>query len=319
MAELTPSHCGPAAVDILAFGEPMVEFNQTGEGQGRLYLQGFGGDSSNFAIAAARQGARVGYSSALGNDLYGRMLRALWAEEGVDDSGVKTDAAAFTAIYFVTHEGGSHQFHFFRAGSAASRMTAADLPRERIAAARVLHLSGISLAISPQACETGLAAIECARAAGVQVSFDTNLRLKLWPLERARTVMADVMRRCDICLPSLDDVQALTGLTDPDALVDHCLALGAKVVALKLGAEGALVADAQGARHRIAPFPCHPLDATGAGDTFGGAFVARLVAGDALHDAARYAACAAALSTQGYGAVAPIPRRGEVLAALGRG
>ncbi len=69
-------------------------------------------------------------------------------------------------------------------------------------------------------------------------------------------------------------------------------------------------------RHRIAPFPCQPVDATGAGDTFGGAFVARLVAGDGLLAAGRYAAAAAALSTQGYGAVAPIPRAGQVLAAL---
>jgi 2-dehydro-3-deoxygluconokinase len=301
--------------DILAYGEPMVEFNQTGEGQGRLYLQGFGGDSSNFAIAAARQGARVGYLSALGDDPYGRLLRQLWADEGVDHRGVKTDPAAFTAIYFVTHGPKGHEFHFFRAGSAASRITPADLPRERIARAKVLHLSGISLAISPQACDTGYAAIECARAAGVQVSFDTNLRLKLWPLDRARAVMTDVMKRCDICLPSMEDVAAITGLTDPDALVDHCLALGARIVALKLGAEGALVATAT-ERHRIAPFACRPVDATGAGDTFGGAFVARLVAGDSLLPAARYAACAAALSTQGYGAVAPIPRATDVRAAL---
>ena len=305
-------------LDILAYGEPMVEFNQTGQRHargGELYLQGYGGDSSNFAIAAARQGARTGYLSAVGDDPYGRQLRALWDAEGVDHAGVKTDADAFTAIYFVTHGERGHAFHFFRAGSAASRMAPADLPRERIARARVLHLSGISLAISTQACDTGYAAIEMARAAGVQVSFDTNLRLKLWSIDRARAVMTDVMRRCDICLPSLEDVQAITGLADPDALVDHCLGLGARVVALKLGGAGALVADAH-ERHRIAPFPCRPVDATGAGDTFGGAFVARLVAGDALADAARYAACAAALSTQGYGAVAPIPRGAEVRAAL---
>ena len=92
-------------------------------------------------------------------------------------------------------------------------------------------------------------------------------------------------------------------------------ALGAKTVALKLGERGAIVADA-GQRHRIAPFACKPVDATGAGDTFGGAFVARLIAGDALADAGRYAAAAAALSTEGYGAVAPIPRAAEVRAAL---
>ncbi len=301
--------------DILAYGEAMVEFNQTGEQGGRLYQQGFGGDTSNFAVAAARQGARTGYVSALGDDPYGRLLRALWQAEGVDQADVRTDAAAFTAIYFVTHDERGHHFHFFRAGSAASRYAPADLPRERIARAKLLHLSGISLALSASACDAGYAAIETARAAGVAVSFDTNLRLKLWSLDRARAVMSDVMRRVDLCLPSLDDISAITGLTDPDAIADHCLALGARVVALKLGAQGALVASTD-ERHRIAPFPCTPVDATGAGDTFGGAFAARWIAGDALLEAGRYAAAAAALSTQGYGAVAPIPRAAEVRAAL---
>lgn len=302
-------------VDIVSLGEAMVEFNQTGEGAGRLYMQGFGGDTSNFAIAAARQGARVAYLSALGDDAYGRLLRRLWDEEGVDHTDVFTNADAFTAIYFVTHGESGHQFSFFRSGSAASRMSPAQLPRERIASARLLHLSGISLAISSAACDTAYAAIDIARRAGVKVSFDTNLRLKLWPIDRARAVMSDVIARSDLCLPSYDDVVAITGITDPDALVDHCLRLGAKVVALKLGDQGALIADGA-QRHRIAPHPCQPVDATGAGDTFGGAFVHRWLQGDGLAQAGRYAAAAAALSTQGYGAVAPIPTAEQVLGAL---
>ena len=302
-------------VDIVAYGEPMVEFNQTGEGSGRLYLQGFGGDTSNFAIAAARQGARVAYLGALGDDPYGRMLRDLWTREGVDHAAVATDPQAYTAIYFVTHDAAGHHFHFFRSGSAASRLSPATLPLEPVRAARVFHLSGISLAISASACDAGLAAMEAARAAGVRVSFDTNLRLKLWPAARARAVMTEAMRRCDICLPSYDDVVALTGITDSDELVDLCLQLGAKEVALKLGEQGALVADAA-QRHRVPAHPCTPVDATGAGDTFGGAFVARRVAGDDLLTAARYASAAAALSTEGYGAVDPIPTAERVLAAL---
>jgi 2-dehydro-3-deoxygluconokinase len=309
------SETGDVAFDIVSLGEPMVEFNQTGDGDGRLYLQGFGGDSSNFAIAAARQGARVAYLSAIGDDPYGRMLRELWEREGVDHRGVATDALAFTAIYFVTHDGHGHHFHFFRAGSAASRLGPAALPRALIEEARVLHLSGISLAISSQACDAGYAAIEIARAAGAKVSFDTNLRLKLWPVDRARAVMTDVLRRCQIALPSYEDIVAITGITEPDAIVDHCLALGAETVALKLGERGAVVANAS-ERHRIAPHPCRPVDATGAGDTFGGAFVARLVAGDGLLDAGRYAAAAAALSTEGFGAVEPIPRAAALRAAL---
>ncbi len=306
---------GGAGPQILALGEPMVEFNCTGQGDGRLYLQGFGGDTSNFAVAAARQGARAGMLSALGDDANGRMLRALWDAEGVDHRGVRTDAAGYTAIYFVTHGANGHEFSFFRRGSAASRMRPADLPRARIAAARVLHLSGITLAISDSACDTAHAAMDIARAAGVAVSFDTNLRLKLWPLARARALIGDLIARCDICLPSLDDLQRLTGLSDPDALADHCLRLGARTVALKLGAAGALVADAH-ERHRIAAHPCNSVDATGAGDAFGGAFVARRLAGDGLREAGRYAAVAAALSTEGFGAVAPIPRAEAVWRAL---
>jgi 2-dehydro-3-deoxygluconokinase len=300
---------------IVAIGEAMIEFNQVRPGE-PTYVQGFGGDTSNFVIAAARQGACAGYLSALGDDAHGRMLRELWDREGVDHCGVGTDPDAYTAIYFVTHDAAGHHFSFMRSGSAASRMTPSRLPRERIQAAKVLHLSGISLAISSSACDTAYAAIAIARAAGVQVSFDTNLRLKLWPIDRARAVMTDVMRHCDICLPSLEDITAITGLTDPDALVDHCLALGAKVVGLKLGERGAIVADGR-QRHRLAAHPCQPVDATGAGDTFGGALVARLIAGDDLLAAGRYAVVAAALSTEGYGAVDPIPTAARVLAALG--
>jgi len=308
-------HHPGAAPQILALGEPMVEFNCTGAGDGRLYLQGFGGDTSNFAIAAARQGARVGMLSALGDDANGRLLRALWDAEGVDHRDVRSDAAAYTAIYFVTHGEHGHEFSFFRQGSAASRMRPADLPRARIEAAKVLHLSGITLAISDSACDTAHAAMDIARAAGVAVSFDTNLRLKLWPLARARALTYDAIARSDICLPSQDDLQQLSGLSDADALADHCLRLGARTVALKLGAAGALVADAQ-ERHRIAPHPCLSVDATGAGDTFGGAFVARRLAGDSLLEAGRYAAVAAALSTQGFGAVAPIPDAAAVRRAM---
>ena len=303
------------AIDILSMGEPMVEFNQTREGGGATFLRGCGGDSSNFAVAAARQGARAGYISALGDDSNGLLLREMWRAEGVDDRHVRTDEEAPTGVYFVSHGEGGHRFDFCRAGSAASRYKTADLPLEAIAGAKVLHLSGISLAISASACDAGYRAIEHARTNKVMVSFDTNLRRKLWSLGRARAVIWDVIALADICLPSYDDVVQLSDLTDADAIVDRCLTAGAKIVALKLGASGALVADAH-QRHRIAPYPCKAVDATGAGDTFGGAFVARIVAGDEIAAAGRYAAAAAALSTEGYGAVTPIPKAQQVLALL---
>ncbi|WP_419572296.1 sugar kinase, partial [Rheinheimera sp.] len=224
------------AIDILSMGEPMVEFNQTREGGGATFLRGCGGDSSNFAVAAARQGARVGYISAVGADANGTLLRDLWKSEGVDDTHVRTTPDAPTGVYFVSHSENGHQFDFCRTGSAASRYTADVLPLEAIAQAKVLHLSGISFGISVSACDAGYRAIEHARAHGVTVSFDTNLRRKLWPLERARAIIWDVLSLADICLPSYDDVVQLSDLKDPDRIADRCLESGVKTVALKLGA-----------------------------------------------------------------------------------
>jgi 2-dehydro-3-deoxygluconokinase len=307
----TPSIRTISTPEILALGEAMVEYNQLPMEEGQLYRQGFGGDTSNFVIAAARQGARVGYMSIIGNDRHGTMLRDLWVHEGVDTKGILSTPDAHTGIYFVTHNEQGHHFSFMRKGSAASGMTPELLNHSQIEHAKFLHVSGISLAISASARETVFMAMECARKNGVKVTFDTNLRLSLWPLDVAREVIYKAMQCCDICLPSLEDVHVLTGLSDPDALIDYCLDLGAEVVALKLGAQGALVAD-KNDRWRIPAMPCKPVDATGAGDAFGGAFVARILAGDDLQSAGRYAAMVAALSTQGYGAVQPIPYAEDV-------
>ncbi|WP_343726712.1 sugar kinase [Burkholderia seminalis] len=296
--------------EILALGEAMIEFNQSQPGRPE-FLQGFGGDTSNFCIAAARQGASTGFVSAIGDDPFGRLLAGMWQAEQVDTTYVRIDRTAPTGVYFVTHGADGHQFDYLRAGSAASRYAAADLPLDALAAAKAVHLSGISLAISTAACDAAFAAIDHARRHGAKVSFDTNLRLKLWPLPRARAVMREALRQTDICLPSWDDVTALTGANDRDAIVDAMLEHGPQVVALKLGKEGAYVATPN--ERRVVPgFTVEAVDATGAGDCFGGAFVARIVAGDDPFAAARYANAAAALSTTGYGAVAPIPHRDAV-------
>ncbi|HDR8917045.1 TPA: sugar kinase [Burkholderia multivorans] len=296
--------------EILALGEAMIEFNQAQPGRAE-FLQGFGGDTSNFCVAAARQGASAGFVSAVGDDPFGRLLGELWGTEGVDTRFVRIDPGAPTGVYFVTHGADGHRFDYLRAGSAASRYAPADLPLDALAAAKAVHLSGISLAISTSACDAAFAAIDHARAHRAKISFDTNLRLKLWPLPRARAVMREALRHTDICLPSWDDVTALTGANDRDAIVDTMLEHGPQIVALKLGKEGAYVATPH--ERRVVPgFAVEAVDATGAGDCFGGAFVARIVAGDDPFAAARYANAAAALSTTGYGAVAPIPRRDAV-------
>lgn len=297
---------------ILCLGEPMVEFNQQIDGR---FLQGFGGDTSNCAIAAARQNADVAYWTRLGVDSFGDSLMDLWSREGIDAEHVIRDASADTGIYFVTHDREGHRFSYRRAGSAASRMEPDDLPADLFSAVGLLHVSGISQAISDSAADTVFTAIERAKAAGVRVSYDTNLRTTLWPLDRARAITHAALSCCDIALPGMDDARHLTGLEDPDRIGDFYLDLGAQVVALTLGAEGTLVATPE-RRAKIPGLLVDAIDATGAGDTFDGAFLAELIAGRDPFDAARYANAAAALSTKGFGAVAPMPHRGEVEAFL---
>ena len=300
-----------ATFDIVALGEAMIEFNEARAGDSRAWLQGFGGDTSNTAIAAARLGARSAYVTRVGNDDFGRRLVALWNGEGVSTEGVAVDEDAPTGVYFVSHGPEGHAFSYLRSGSAASRMTPASLPLAMLRATRVLHLSAISQAISASACDACFAAIDAARAGGAQVCYDTNLRLKLWPLARARAIIVETLRMADWALPGLDDAKLLFGHDDPAQIIDACHALGPAIVVVKLGREGCVVSDAVRREH-IDGVRVAALDATGAGDCFDGAFAARMVAGDDCFAAARYANAAAALATTGYGAVAPLPRTADV-------
>lgn len=306
--------------DLLCMGEAMAEFNALPpEPDGRtLFLAGYGGDTSNVAIAAARQGAKAGFLGAVGQDAPGDSLMALWRREGVETATVFRDSAAQTGIYFVSHDEGGHHFLHYRKGSAASCFGPDGLApmRPAIRAARILFASGISLGISDTAADGVLAAIGMARTAGVKIGFDTNYRPRLWPPVRAAALMHAAMADADYVFPGQEDAAILTGLTDPDAVVDFYLRLGAGVVVLKMGAAGAIVADQHG-RARIPAYPVVAVDATGAGDTFCGAFLARILAGDTSQDAARYGVVAAALKCLGHGAVAPIPTAAEVVASLG--
>ena len=303
--------------DIVSLGEPLVEFNQTRGDDPHAYRQGFGGDTSNMAIAAARLGARVAYVTRVGDDTFGKQFRALWSAEGVAHDGVATDPDAPTGIYFVTHGPAGHAFSYMRAGSAASRMAPATLPLDLIRAAGALHVSGISQAISTTACDAVFAAIGAARAAGARVYYDPNLRPRLWPRERARAIALATMGESDWVLPSREDVEWIFGTGETDDVIAACRGVGARGIVYKRGAEGCVVDDGR-TRETVAPHRVATVDATGAGDCFDGAFAARLAAGDDPFAAARYANAAAAIATTGYGAVDPLPRPRDVDALLRR-
>ncbi|HUB43626.1 MAG TPA: sugar kinase [Acetobacteraceae bacterium] len=303
--------------DLLCMGEPMLEFNQLPpQPDGAVhYLEGHGGDTSNAAVAAARQGASAGYITAIGEDAPGDSFMAMWAREGVDTATVRRTDRALTGVYFVTHDARGHHFLHYRANSPAALYAPADLPRDAIATARILFVSGISQGISNSAADAVFAAIELANEHGVKVAYDTNYRPRLWPPARAAAVMHAAIAQADYVFPGLEDALVLTGLSDPDEILNFYLSLGCPVVVLKMAEQGAYLADGEH-RVRIAGHKVKVVDATGAGDAFCGSFLARILAGDTAENAARYANAAAALKCTGYGAVAPIPRPEQVLRLL---
>lgn len=303
------------SIDILTFGEPMMEFAEVQRNGERLYLPGFGGDVSNTAVAAARQGAKVAIFTALGRDFFGQDFLDLWHREGIDCSSVILRKDGRTGAYFISYGAEGHVFSYARAGSAASLITTEELPLIQIASARILHASGITQAISESCTDAAFAAIRHAKANGTIVSYDTNLRLKLWPLERASAIINSASAMADILLPGLDDARQLTGLERPEDICAFYLDLGCGVVALTMGKNGTMVATKE-RLEVIAAKPVEAVDATGAGDTFDGAFLAEWIVHRDPFRAATYANTAAALSTLGNGAVAPIPERPKVEAFL---
>ena len=189
--------------DIVAIGEPMIEFNQTVPGEPQ-YLQGFGGDTSNCAIAAARQGARVGYVTRLGDDAFGRMFLSCGGAKASTSPASGSIPRAYTAAYFVTHDEPATSSVSCAPGSAAS---ADDRPRPAAGVdpgRRVFlpHVSGISQAISGTARPRGVRGAPKRPAWRVwPCPYDSNLRLSMADRARTRGDLRD-HRASDVSVPA---------------------------------------------------------------------------------------------------------------------
>ncbi len=296
--------------EILSLGEPLIEMVRLPDPiEGRpAYVQGFGGDTSTAMIAAARQGGRTGYLSAVGTDMFGQAMMDLWGREGVDASHVVRRDGDPTGVCFIDPDPAARQFTYARRGSAASLYGPDDLPEDAIARAKIFHTSGISMGVSETMRAATFRAADIAKANGVQIALDLNYRPALWPKDIALPTITRMAERADIVFPSDDEAKMLFGISGPDAIADHFLDMGAGVVAVKQGAKGVRLATPE-IRTDIPAAPATPVDSAGAGDSFAGAFMARFLETGDPEKAAREAVVVAAGTVSGYGAVEPIPRR----------
>jgi 2-dehydro-3-deoxygluconokinase len=268
------AHPNDKLFDVLTVGEPMALFMATEPGELHAvhdFRRAAAGAELNVATGLARLGLRTGYITRLGDDSFGRFLANELDREGIDRSLVRVDASRPTGFMLKTRaaDGSDPQIEYFRKGSAASALGPADAP-EGVFPARHLHLTGITPALSPSTLELVFHLARQARAAGASISFDPNLRPRLWPSAQAMAQTINALAAlADTVLPGLSEGTQLTGHTTPEAIADYYLERGARQVAVKLGPEGVFHKHQDGASG-IAPGVAvkRVVDTVGAGDGF---------------------------------------------------
>jgi len=303
-------------LDVVSLGETMVLLLAEQSGPMReafTFSRHIAGAESNLAIGLSRLEHAAGWISRVGDDEFGRAIVFRVRGEGVDTSHVVHDPLAPTGIVVrERREAGPIEQVYYRRGSAASRMQAADLDAAYVGDARFLHLTGITPALSASCRETVFAAAEIARAAGVAVVLDPNYRSKLWDPSEARSVMRDLATRCDLVLPGLDEAELLSGESEPEAAARALAKLGPSTVVVKLGAQGALALTGD----EVVRAPGTPLervvDPVGAGDAFAAGFLSGLLRGFDTTAALRLANRCGALAMLSPGDMEALPRWEEV-------
>ena len=285
-----PSFRAAPLLDVLTVGEPMVLFMADAPGDlasVQQFSQAAAGAELNVATGLARLGLRVGYLSRLGDDAFGRYVSGVIAQEGIDARYLRTDAQHPTGFMRKgrTLDGSDPQIEYHRKGSAASYLSLADwqaLNGDGIFPARHLHLTGITPALSESARALVFGLARQARAAGASISFDPNLRPRLWPSQVVMVACLNALAQeaGGTVLPGLAEGQLLTGCDSPEGIADFYLQRGAAQVVVKLGAQGAFFADCHGRSATLAAAHVdRVVDTVGAGDGFAVGVISALLEG----------------------------------------
>lgn len=316
--------------DVVTLGETMIRFTPPGtlRLEQALALEVYpGGSESNTAVGLARLGLRVCWLSRLTDNPMGHVIANAIRAQGVDTAHVVWTEADRVGLYFLEEAATPRESRviYDRRDSAISRMLPEHLPASVFTAGngQLLHLTGITLALSPSAYETAHRAMELARAAGWRFSFDVNYRGKLWSMDTARAGCEPFMQVADILFMPLRDARAMFKLGDhatvEQAMTELRQRFPQATIVMTLGADGAAACGADGIVVRQAAFPATAVCRLGRGDAFTAGFLYRWLADAAdLAMALRYGTAMAALK---YGITGDMPlvEPGEVQALVAGG
>lgn len=273
---------------FLSIGECMLELSSA---DGALWRMGIAGDTLNtawYARACLPADWAVAYGTKIGRDAFSDRVPLFLQEAGIETDRIARHPTRSVGLYAITLDRGERSFTYWRDSSAAR--TLADDPtllEEMTGDANVIQISGITLAIlPPQGRAALIGQLARRRAEGCVTVLDPNIRPKLWPdLETAAQVLSEAAHAAEIILPSFEDEQMCFGDASPQATLERYRAAGARTVVVKNGG-GEILTLHDGEQQRFADLPrITPVDTTGAGDSFNGAFLAALTTGQGLSGA----------------------------------
>jgi 2-dehydro-3-deoxygluconokinase len=307
------------AASVVTFGETMASMSSGSTGplqHTRTMNLSLGGAESNFAVALHRLGVDVTWIGRVGEDALGDLVLREIGAEGIRVVGIR-DPDAPTGLMIKEHRTSQEtRVWYYRKGSAGSRLNAVDIDPELIRSASLLHVTGITPALSESAAEATFEAIRIAKEAGVTVSFDLNFRGKLWTKEQAGEVYRRIIADADLVFGGDDEAAIAVGAADtPMELAHRIVDLGAGEAIVKLGAKGA-VALAGGAEHSRDAIKITAVDTVGAGDGFVAGYLAEYLLGEDVPTRLTTAVTVGAYACLSSGDWEGLPRRAE-LAALG--
>ena len=298
------------SLDVIAMGRASVDFVPDTYGptaENNRYTKFLGGSPANTAVAMAQQGIRVSYIGKVGQDILGDYLRAYMAGKGIDVShiAVCSDPARRTGLSVAELLAPNQKrSNLYRTDVADLHIDMQELDEAHIAGAKLLLVSGASLSDSP-AREAVFLAMEYARRNGTRVAFDPDYRAQSW-LSREQTSMYYhlAMEKCDLLLATQEEMAVLHQLFLPGESDDRrwaaaCLERGVSLVVIKRGELGSVAFDRTGREYREKAFPSRVISLQGAGDSYSGSFISRLVRGGSVEEAMRYGAASAALTVSG--------------------
>lgn len=306
--------------DVVTFGEAMAMF--IADRPGELYqienfTKALAGAETNVSVGLARLGYGMRWISKVGQDSFGKYIIETLRGEGVDVEHILTDARYPTGFQLKSKVlTGDPEVQYYRKGSAASTLSVAEISPEAFTGAKHLHLTGIPPALSENTRELADYALKLMKQAGRTVSFDVNLRPRLWKSQEEMVEVVNALAcQADWVLPGVGEGKLLTGYSDPRDIAAYYLDQGVKLVAVKLGPEGAYYRTAA-EEGIVEGFKVQVVDTVGAGDGFAVGVISGLLDGLPVQEAVRRGNAIGALAVTAAGDMEGLPSRSQLDAFL---